>query len=80
MDDHSNIHSAGVKIVSAWALIGITSWADFAAFLGAIYTALLLAEWAFKKVIRPILISQGVMKPVPLVKRIAEEIEDAAHQ
>lgn len=80
MDDHSRIDAAGVKIVSAWALIGITSWADFAAFLGAIYTGVLLSEWAFKKIIRPILICRGLMKPVPLVKRIAEEIEDAAQQ
>lgn len=80
MDDHTKIDAAGVKIVSAWALIGITSWADFAAFLGAIYTAVLLGEWIWKKVIRPFCIGRGWMKPIPLAQQLVEEIEQAAQQ
>lgn len=80
IDEHTKIDSAGAKIVSAWALIGITSWADFAAFLGAIYTAVLLGEWAFKKVVRPICIRRGWMKPIPLAQKLVEEIEEAAQQ
>lgn len=80
MDDATKIDAAGVKIVSAWAVIGITSWADFAAFLGAIYTAVLLAEWVFKKIIRPICIRRGWMVPVALQQRLIEDIEDTAQQ
>jgi hypothetical protein len=42
-----------VKVVTAWAAVGITSWADFAALLASIYTACLLGEWLWKKVGRP---------------------------
>jgi hypothetical protein len=78
MDDHTHIEGSAVKILSAWAVIGITSWADFAAFLGAIYTFVLLSEWAYKKVVRPICIARGWMKPLPTTQRIAEEIEELA--
>lgn len=80
MDDPTKIDAVGIKVVTAWGLIGITSWADFAAFLGAVYTSALLAEWVFKKIIRPICIRRGWMKPVPLARRLAEEIEEAAQQ
>lgn len=43
----------GVKIGSAWLLVGITSWADFAAALAALYSALLICEFVWKKVMRP---------------------------
>lgn len=80
MDEHTRIDSAGAKIVSAWAVVGITSWSDFAAFLGAIYTTVLLGEWAYKKVVRPICIRLGWMKPIPLAQKLVEEIEEAAQQ
>lgn len=41
-----------LKITSAWVLVGITSWADFAAALAALYTLILLAEWCWKKIKR----------------------------
>ena len=37
------------KIVTAWAAVGITSWADMAAFLASLYSFLLIAEWCWKK-------------------------------
>lgn len=55
-----------IKIASAWALVGITSWADFAAFVAAIYTLILLGEWFWKKVIRPACESRGWL---PRLKR-----------
>ena len=61
----TEISSPMLKIISAWALIGITSWADFAAFLGAVYTSLLILEWLWKKVLRPIAVSKGWIKPTP---------------
>lgn len=46
------VSAPGLKIASAWALVGITSWADFAAFLAAIYSLILIGEWVWKKFIR----------------------------
>ena len=34
---------AMTKIGSVWAMVGITSWADFAAMLAAIYSLLMIA-------------------------------------
>jgi hypothetical protein len=38
-----------LKIASAWAAVGITSWADAASFVAFCYTLILIAEWAWKK-------------------------------
>lgn len=47
---------AAMKLGSVWAAVGVTSWADVAAFLAAIYSALLIAEFLWKKVIKPFLV------------------------
>lgn len=44
------VAAPGIKIVSAWAAVGITSWADAASFVAFCYTMLLIAEWAWKKI------------------------------
>lgn len=63
-DQHSSaIEQPFAKFISLWALIGITSWTDFAAFLGAVYSALLIGEWAWKKVLRPMCITWGWVRP-----------------
>ena len=36
------------KLVTVWAAVGITSWADVAAFLASLYSFLLIAEWCWK--------------------------------
>lgn len=41
------------KIGTAWAAVGITSWADAASALAFIYTLLLLLEWVWKRIARP---------------------------
>ena len=38
-----------LKIASAWAAVGITSWADAASFVAFCYTMILIAEWLWKK-------------------------------
>lgn len=38
-----------LKFISVWAAVGITSWADFASMLAAIYSLLLIGEWVYKK-------------------------------
>ena len=36
-----------------WAAVGITSWADFAAFMAAMYSLLLVCEFVWKKMLKP---------------------------
>lgn len=49
----------GLKIGSAWGAVGITSWADAASFLAALYTLLLVIEWLWKRIGRPFMESRG---------------------
>jgi len=57
-------NNGGIKIASAWAAVAITSWADAAAALAALYTILLIGEWVWKKVLRPFAERQGLIKRV----------------
>lgn len=43
---------SGAKLTSVWAMVGITSWADFAAFMAAMYSLLLVGEFVWKKLIK----------------------------
>lgn len=52
----------GLKIGTAWGVVGITSWADAASFLAALYTFLLVCEWLWKKLLRPLCEERGWMK------------------
>lgn len=47
------IGAPAVKIITAWAAVGITSWAEAASALAALYTLLLIFEWLWKRLIRP---------------------------
>lgn len=58
----TTVSAPAVKIVSAWALVGITSWADAAAALAAVYTSILILEWIWKKFTRPFLERKGFVK------------------
>lgn len=40
------------KVATVWAAVGVTSWAEFASMLAAIYTLILIGEWCWKKFIR----------------------------
>lgn len=46
--DKSEVAQPIAKMLSAWALVGVTSWADFAAMLAAFYSLLLIVEWFWK--------------------------------
>lgn len=65
-----------IKIASAWAAwwasVGITSWSDVAAMLAALYTALLIFEWMWKRVFRPFAERRG------WIKRLSRRREDFA--
>lgn len=43
------IAAPAVKLVSVWAAVGITSWAEAASFVAFCYTMILIMEWAWKK-------------------------------
>ena len=50
MNDDHTVTAPVIKAVSAWAVaLGLTSWGEFASFLAACYTALLIGEWFWKK-------------------------------
>jgi hypothetical protein len=58
----TTVSAPAVKIVSAWALVGITSWADAAAALAAVYSLILILEWFWKKFTRPFLERKGIVR------------------
>lgn len=62
MEQHTSVTSPGIKIVSVWAAVGFTSWADVAAFLAALYSALLIGEWLWKRIFRPFGERRGWLK------------------
>lgn len=60
---HDTIAAPFAKVATAWAIVGITSWAEFASFLAAVYSALLIAEWLWKRIVRPSLVRHGWVQP-----------------
>lgn len=71
MTDQVSVGAPAVKIVSAWAAVGLTSWADIASALAAFYTLILIGEWCWKKWIRPGLEAKGYIKR--LKRRASDE-------
>ncbi len=53
-NDHTSaVAMPAFKIFTAWlAALGLQTWGDFASFLAACYTLLLIAEWVYKKIKR----------------------------
>lgn len=58
-DAQDTVAAPVIKIASAWGAVAITSWADAAAALAALYTLLLITEWCWKKILRPFAERQG---------------------
>ncbi len=49
-NDHTTVAMPAFKIFTAWlAALGLQSWGDFASFLAACYTLILILEWIYKK-------------------------------
>lgn len=65
MAQDSTVSHPVAKAVSMWVLFGFSSWTDFAAFLGCIYSALLISEWVWKKVLRGIARRRGWITSPP---------------
>lgn len=72
MNDQVSISGWQAKVISVWAMIGVTSWTEAAAFIGFCYTACLMSEWLWKNIGRPVLESRGIIKVKP------KAVEDAA--
>lgn len=62
MNGDNTVGMPAVKLASVWGAVAVTSWADLAAMLAAIYTLILIGEWFFKKFIRPFCERHGWMK------------------
>ncbi len=61
MNPTDSVSGQVAKVVTVWAAIGITSWAEAASFLAFLYSFVLLSEWSWKKLIRPILVWRGYL-------------------
>lgn len=61
-DQHTSVSAPGAKIATAWLATLFTSWADFASFLAAMYTLILICEWCWKKCGRPFCEARGWIK------------------
>lgn len=62
VDQPVSVGAPALKIATAWLAVGFTSWAEFASFLAACYTGLLIGEWFWKKFWRPALERLGWLK------------------
>ena len=59
MDSNVSVTHPVAKVATVWAALAITSWADLAAALAALYSAILILEWVWKKFVRPCLEARG---------------------
>lgn len=59
--------SAAAKVAAVWTGVGIGqtawTWADLAAILAAIYSAILISEWVWKRIGRPAFEKSGFLQP-----------------
>ena len=60
--ENNDIQMPVTKVVSLWALIGVTTWTEAAAFAGFVYSLILIGEWLWKKVFRRIAESKGLVQ------------------
>lgn len=68
--NQDDIQNQVFKVGSLWAAVGIGSWTDAAAFLAAVYSLILLLEWAWKRIARPLLVRFGWMQPATVPAHI----------
>jgi len=66
------VNNLGAKLGTIWTAIGLSSWSEAAGFLAFILSFLALAEWVWKKALRPILVHYGKLKPQ---KRLIKMVE-----
>lgn len=61
--ENNEISMPVTKVVSLWAVIGVTSWTEAAALAGFVYSMLLISEWLWKKLVRPLAERRGWVLP-----------------
>lgn len=61
----STISHPVAKAVSLWTVVGISSWTDAAAFVGFLYSLLLIGEWLWKKWLRGVARRKGWISTPP---------------
>ncbi|MDR2333766.1 MAG: hypothetical protein LBE61_09805 [Burkholderiaceae bacterium] len=61
--DERNISAPLAKLITVWVAFGITSWEKAAAAAAFFYSALLIIEWMWKKIFRPLCERLGWIKP-----------------
>lgn len=61
MNDDTKISLPVAKATILWGMVGISTWADAAAAAACIYSLLLIGEWFWKKVWRPMLVRRGYL-------------------
>lgn len=65
MDQNAPISHPVAKIISLWAIIGISSWTEAAGFVGFVYSLILIGEWAWRRIGRPFARRHGWIAPTP---------------
>lgn len=66
MNDQTEGRLNAAKAGAAWLSVGAVStwdWGTIAAVLAALYTVLLIVEWVWKRIGRPIAEARGWVKP-----------------
>lgn len=66
------VTNVGYKIGAIWLSIGVSSWSEAAAFFAAVLSFLALAEWGWKKAMRPSLVYFGYAKPIKRKVKMVE--------
>ena len=69
--NNTDINMPVAKSLGVWALVGISSWSEAASFVGVIagslaafFSLLLITEWWWKKLWRPLFEGWGWIKPM----------------
>lgn len=72
----NHVDNLPIKIATVWGAIGVTSWAEAASFLAFVLSAMALGEWLWKKLVRPILVYTGHMKPKSVNRRKEDDDDE----
>jgi hypothetical protein len=91
ISNETEIVMPATKAITLWAVVGVASWADaasfaaaIASFLAAFYSVLLISEWAWKKIWRPIFEAIGWIKPqarrLPTIEEFQKLLEEEANR
>ena len=70
------VANVGPKLAAIWTVIGVSSWSEAAGFLAFILSSLALTEWMWKKVVRPVLVHYGKLKPHKRLVKMVEVDDD----